>query len=731
MSAIIVHSPVKSFFHSITAKIPHSKQEWAQATKSAAAVAALALTTFGAMILAHYMPGTYILTTLSISILNLSLLPKILQLKNVPLMATVLLTSAIAVGSLILGGMMTFSAFLVRQIISQAMSLEFGLVLFCSFLLTGAVGYGMSFGLDLLKETHQKITDPEFLHKLKKLSEQIIQLPQHLKRNVIQKFFDAISAFIVLAYPKQSLAMFERLGLKPAAWIIKMAAHFSGNSVETFKQVIDNLKNLVVIYQHTHVLPNPSYLEGLYQVLSSSLESLEDNKLKQSLVDLESNLMEFTPRFLTHAQASALFNLNHVKQVLNIQIQKLNEAAYEETLPLKIATLKKDMEQLEKLSANDIDQWENIKQQFNELKKEIADIYSLKQRLRAIFNAPRANDVEKELGEIFEDYPNYEVLSVLLKNGNSNQQNPDLNRIDQLYQETSGLVLHANQDNQSCLHALFRQLGQKFENNPSNEQETDKEPSFIFLGANTCEFKGEDFIELAQWLKVELDEDLLQEKLKEIGLETAEDLYAKRIVLKDEVNTKESIKANLKIAIENALKPNIRTRLYKNLANLSQISPNLKILSHKVSKVVYRLITMGLILVPVILHPLAASIGFAGGIIYFSVQRFARNHSHSNSDLFNFGRTFAHSSNRNVNRLGNIMTFLAGRNLLSLTPQTIQQMETFAQADFFGKMRLINMEIFVTMIINYFAISGSIFEPTGAGSIFQGAALGREIVNWV
>jgi hypothetical protein len=77
--------------------------------------------------------------------------------------------------------------------------------------------------------------------------------------------------------------------------------------------------------------------------------------------------------------------------------------------------------------------------------------------------------------------------------------------------------------------------------------------------------------------------------------------------------------------------------------------------------------------------------------------------------------------------LGSFTRGLIGRRVFSLTPRRREVANQFVAADFFGKMRLINIEMITALFIS----SIMSFRQPFVGSFLQGVALAHEVVQLV
>ncbi|MBA2368526.1 MAG: hypothetical protein H0V82_05830 [Candidatus Protochlamydia sp.] len=120
----------------------------------------------------------------------------------------------------------------------------------------------------------------------------------------------------------------------------------------------------------------------------------------------------------------------------------------------------------------------------------------------------------------------------------------------------------------------------------------------------------------------------------------------------------------------------------------------------KISQTIYRLCSMGLIVVPILIQPPLAAVGFGFGVAYFLLVRFGFTPIHGTpfSDIFRMCK----------------LDIALDRKFFSLTEETRQRMEQFSEANLLEKIRLLNLDILVTF--------GMIVYPMA-----QGVLLAKEI----
>lgn len=142
--------------------------------------------------------------------------------------------------------------------------------------------------------------------------------------------------------------------------------------------------------------------------------------------------------------------------------------------------------------------------------------------------------------------------------------------------------------------------------------------------------------------------------------------------------------------------------------------PTLQELCNKVQGLIYRLITTGLVLVPVYCFAQPALIGLGLGIPYFILSRFG------------FTQVIDDLKNKlalDQPTFEKVLTYSLSRNIFSMTPTMKKDIEDFSQANFFEKIRFLNKHIIISYIFKF------LFPPVGA--VVRGFFFGRELVNLV
>ncbi len=262
--------------------------------------------------------------------------------------------------------------------------------------------------------------------------------------------------------------------------------------------------------------------------------------------------------------------------------------------------------------------------------------------------------------------------------------------------------------------------------------------------------------ETQEILKVSSKEAALKE-LEKIGIRTKADLKSHHILPSDDelliIHTKHQddtkideeclkiVENNLQNYAKTWYETNDFTTKTLNFITINHASNAIQRVGSKIATIIFRLSVAGLILVPVLADPLAASIGFGAGVVYYTLCRFCNDQMQS---IYN-----AISSNIPLQihyYTQGLFAFISHRNLLTNSPMMQRELELFYEEDFFGKIRLLNMEMLLTAGITNFSLIRSLlsinFSPFFSfpllpirdkflGPLAQGFFLGREVVHIV
>lgn len=694
-------------------------------SKSALTIGLIAASTFSSMALAYRSPGWWTLTTLSINIITIASIHKLLQNANYKLGRGALAVALIANGSLYVGGTVALTYPSCLNIVANLLIGKIDRSLWHSFILTGLIGYGVPAGKEMIKKGYDFLNNPETIAKLENLAEQLRTFPLSAANSFLQVWRDKLCLILGLFEPnaETSIEWFLRLKASPELLIYLLNQVPSVNAFEAFEKTLTLIQAFAQLYRN-HQLQSPIACQRFYPFLKFRLTQLNENDFKKAVNLLQENFTQIVPEMLSPAnftdllQGKVLENLDNKAQQFATKFTILNQRELSQSitdLMTSLTQLEQDFQTQMPQQQTELKQrLDNANLKFNQIKGDIEELFREKRRWDSLLTLPR---------------PYYTILrnqSVSLHLVTRIlQHNPQLiEKLTLYHQEALGLNQNANTGIGGVVNAI-RRLTNRFAMAQNDGQAEEPTPAWMFLGTNRCGFVQIDYEDLRTIVKANDLADI-ETRFDSLGLKTEEDLYTKNILPRLGAITKQQIKDNLKSYIqEQQQTPNIRTRVYQALSNISksQIQSSLSLLSEKISKLFYRLATMGMILVPVLSYPIFSAIGFGCGLVYFTLKRFRFSLAERAGIVFNYIEN--HERGIRLAREG-----IAGRNLLSLTPNSRRNMELFARSDLFARMRILNLELMITMGINYADIGRNNWSDSfGLGGILQGAALSQEVVN--
>lgn len=242
------------------------------------------------------------------------------------------------------------------------------------------------------------------------------------------------------------------------------------------------------------------------------------------------------------------------------------------------------------------------------------------------------------------------------------------------------------------------------------DDEDEDETDFVMV-LGELGFMSPDFKEIANLLGVGLHE--VDEELKKRNLQSKDDLYKYSILVVGTKQDKDDILDNLKQYIIKSTKLDLRSKIYSSFSSIKESSGSLSKLSTKVSKVVYTAAMKGFILAPMLLEPVTGIIGLGVSIPYYVLVKFNVNFPTRKSleKLFS-GHT-----------IQTMATLATRRRFFRVDADMRSDRDRFAEATFFSKMRLLNFETLISMLLAF------VYE--GFGSSVQGFFLGKEVVDEV
>lgn len=684
-------------------------------SKSIVTIGLIAAASFGSLLLAFQTGKGWILTTATVSILTVGCMHKFLQQANRPFIRTALSLSLIITGGLWLGGSISFSYSCWLAFFSFISKINAEQVLFISFIATSLKGYGIPLGVLFLRKGYEIINNQATIEKLEQLAEHFRNIPIKFTQGFLQFWKDRLCLLMGLFLEHEALfAFIERL--KPSSDIAMYltAVLSKGTGIQKFKKILLQMELIAQALPGIDLNP----FNRLYPFLKMCLSQIEEKDFNEMVDFLINHLPNITPKLLSY---------DHFKDLLNPKIiNRINTQAYEYTRRLdqinqpdytaSIETLLNSLRQLEldmqaEPERDFKDRLEQINHKFLQKKDEIEALNRNKRIWSSLLKMRNPY-----LGHIKDICPNIILLIEFL------EYSPDLiEKLNRYHQAALGFNPN-EMEGLSGIVNLLRRIKSRLAAK-QGELNAEPTPAWMFLGENRCGFIQQDFEELREIVNAK-DLTEIENRFDALGLKTEEDLYIKNIVPRQGPIQKAEIKNRLKSYVQEQTQTvHLRTRIYQILTYLrkTETISHLRFLSEKVAALIYRLATMGMILIPIFIYPLASTIGFGAGLMYFTLKRF-RFSIAERVDFF-FVR-FQH--------LGVVREGIAGRNFFSLTPNTRRNIRIFSQADFFARMRILNLELLITSVVAYVDVlhEGRVHRPIGLGGFLQGIALSQEVVNF-
>lgn len=679
--------------------------------KSTAIISALAASVFAFAYLAYTNPSKWMLTTASFIVVNLYALPKILRYGNATMIKLTLVANLVALSSLSLGGIGAASFILSRGVWIFLKNYRFELALSSSFFLTGMLGYGVPLFKDALAKSYHFLQDPDIQERFTSLQEHFHKMPEVGLGFMQGCLWESFVLHIALFRPKFLLDLCEvfSITLPNYAWpMIALASEKIDQ--EQFNQLLTEMENLSDL---VNLQGNPlsNHMQANYHLsIKVALESLKPADLPSSISTLLLRGAKLIPNIISNEQFLELFIDNdNALNATNESIQNFLElmdnwedlVTEQDALSIEVKQLEQEIQNqnIQQLISKEEDLfqcYEGLQQQFSALRVAIEKVYSQKriwQDFAPLWN--NKTDLPFEKSE--------ELLKIL------HDQNL-LKEIEDTYRTMIGTGQGANR----TLIDRLQYIKNKLATLHADAEQEDAVPAIMHLAANKG-FVQKDFEDLQEWLDVDSPHDL-ENALAEIGLATEEDLYENEILFRQGQISKEIIRTNLRRFIEEAPQPQLADRVQSE-EKMDETAPPYKTVE-KVTRFIYYAITSGLLVVPVLIRPYIGGTGFALGACFFILKRFG----------FPGTQALADYSYEILQALplGGFLYSLLGRRVFSINPHRREETNRFVNADFFARMRIINLRVFLCMFISCFSVR---FSDPGLGSLLQGMALADEVVS--
>ncbi|MBA2368525.1 MAG: hypothetical protein H0V82_05825 [Candidatus Protochlamydia sp.] len=656
--------------------------------KSAGTITFFAAGILGSAALAHYHPPLWFKAAAGVACLSLYAPTKILRHGNSRMIRAVFSINLAALGMLSLGGASTALYLLARQVALSTTHSVFN-TLISSFFFTGVAGYAIPGSLKILKNSYSLLNDGYWKTRCEQL----------------QRHFNAAPE-IGFGLLQTGLLLNARLIAAVVAPLVNTSFSYSPPEIEaiTAATTPPGVKELNSAIDAIKALQfnDPLFLQkdrNLYMQLQNSLDpiSLKEAETAGDILKEKATFFLLTRRFSKENYINLFHGplLRHLNHNIDFFLDRMSAF---QTLQNRFRELSNTLNHIEaELDRGPTEalkqQLDQINTEFMALRSETEKLYKEKKRWNQFFQA-----WGEENPELLQRFSQVGRLKRLIANAAIG------NQLDLFHQTLYGLNLPQNQAFPLRIQHIFNRLQVE----PQEEQRA----AWLFLGTEQCNFIAADYDEVCAMLHVPSLNDLAA-KFNEIGLAAEEDLYVNGILPREGVVTKEIIKHNLRqhIQRQEQEQASLRTRIYCFLGQARHIHAN--IIAQKVNQVIYRLCTMGLILVPVCIYPAQAAVGFSAGTIYFILRRFNWALSPMTENALLEGL--------NLSPIGLPLEIVTGRNFFLITENSRNRMETFVQADFFGRMRLLNFEIFTTFLVTL------PIQQVEMGGFIQGLALAKEV----
>lgn len=684
----------------------HSENVNSSALKSAAIISTLAVTIIAGAAFFLISPPLALLTTTGITFISFSSIPLLLKTHHTPLIRVALIASFVAIGSLTLGGGAALAAWSINPLIASLMIHRVDLAAWTALLTTIAVGYIIPFGINLLEKVKGFILNETWQEQF----DLYCQSFETENKSCFLTFRQTVELFMSLAYPRASLNGGGLAIFRPTnAHLLEMSRISCSN-----QKIAEILKNEIAeittnIENHGLELP-ANYLDQEINFLHILISKVSP----EDMLDAIDCLLDNAPRlFQTGSNSNYLRQLFGTptysylnKKIDSFLIQVDQKDDYERILKgltIELDNVKIRIDQEKNLKSQKeafSKELEPLKERLGSLRKQVEKLYREKRRLKNLLSL---NDFDGHVFQLLVQATEAQKVEKLRK---------ALGQVKTSFTPLKQAIFGLEA---GSLNSTLQRLCSKLET--VNETLEDNKTSAYDFIVYKCGFIADDYQELGEWLDMEgLDEELFKEQFNFIGLRLADDLYDKKIISSGCSVERTDIKRNLKKYIDS--QKGIRRSISRFFSKIGELKPVLHAFTRKVSETVYRLSVMGLIFVPVLIHPLHSVAGFGMGIIYFTLRRFLG------------PLTWIEDVVSLLQYLPSAFNLIANRNVLSLTPAMQRRMRIFVETDFFSKMRILHHEIWISLITAYPPFFWNFPRHLmGMGGSIQGFFLAREIVH--
>jgi hypothetical protein len=697
-----------------------NEEEMSSYIRMASTVTSFATAILASSYLAYKNPGAWWLTTLSIGVIDLYTLPKLLRYGDSTVIQIALVANLAAMSSLLLGGIGVKSLSLSQSMVTSFRTYQFSTAFFHAFLVTSLLGYGIPLFRGALEKAYHLLHDPEMQERFEALREQFHHRPEvglgFLQSDLCQNF---ILQLVLFKPSFLELCHMFHVHLPDYAWSIA-AATSEKISLEQFNHILIDLENLAEGISNLGEDTSDEMQISYRLRLQLALKSLKSEDVLFAMTSLLLRGAKLIPNILSNEQFLQLLTEDNF-DITNELIQKFLESIdnwkdlsdqYQD-LNLKITQLEQEIQQqnLQQLSASEEDlqeRYEELNQKFSELR---AGSPSQPIGIEKVYFNKRMWQDFASLWDDETDLP-FDLAQDLL---NVLHDSKLLQEIESIYHS----MMETGQGASRTLHDRLQYIKNKLTTLHGDAEEEEDVSAIIFLGTNKNGFIQRDYEDLQEWLNLDSPHDL-EEAMAKIGLATEEDLYESDILSRQGQLSKTEIRTKLRHYIDQASKPNLADRIQsKEKIDQDSDSPLQQIIE-KVTRFVFYAITSGLILAPLLIQPYVGATGFALGLCFFTLKRFG---VPGTQDLADLGNEILDDMHLNGARRS-----LFNRHVFTLDRHRRELAQQFVNADLFGRIRMINWEIFVALFISHFDLR---FRRPFIGSFFQGIACADEVVSLV
>lgn len=655
--------------------------------------------------------------TATVSLISLYALPKILHYCNANMIKNSLTFNLATLSSLFLGGIASATFSMSRTMVVSFKTYQISTALFCACGTTALLGYGVPLFRDAMVKAYLFLTQSDvWKDNFSNLQKQFHRMPEMglglLQTNLWQNFILQLS----LLKPEIVLSFWRILFIGSPDYVWSMAAASTEKvTIDQFEELLDSFiqasTSVAVVNED---LPD-EIKENYHNRLKIALKGLRKEDFRAAVELLLTSGSKFVPHILSNDQFLELFTDDAleatnqaIEQLLDqsdrwSDLVKRHQALEDDIASIErnISQAEQDAQDLQQESEEEVqkerseeqtslsDQLTRIKEEFSSLRREVEKVYADKRIWQDFTHLwSQAHDLPFEKGD--------RLLSYL-------QDHTTMDEIDKTYRSFSVLNCRI----QLATNKLL----------VSNDELDEEEPlSITDILAHKQGFIAHDFEMMQEWLDLDSPHDLA-DVLASIGLETEEDLYRHEILQRQNPKPKTDVLENLRIFIEKSEKKKKPAARADALDATDQRQKVIK-LKEKVARALYHMTFSGMILVPILIEPYAGFAGFVLGSAVFTLGRFG----------VRGAKGLIHASNAVIKSIpcGTFIRDLIGRRVFSITPRRRESANLFLSANFFGKMRLINLQ----MVAAFFTSSISIrIRQPSIGSFLQGVALSNEVVH--